>query len=213
MRLDMSGGSIGGGDAFNDAGDGINASGINSLRISGGNISGGSSAQGPSGGGITEEASAIRGIIDIEGGTIVGGGNMDSLYGGDAISISTSSLILNGGSVDAGMGSVEDGWLLNAFGDSYTQITGGQLGYFNSGKGILLDDMASLDIFGTDLSFSDGLLAGVLLDGNSINLEIAYSEDWSGSFNIQAVPLPGGLVMFISGLLGLFGFSKTRAIK
>ena len=147
-------------------------------------------------------------LVEVRGGEINGGmrfsGNVDTNSTGDQVSLFS-------GAINAAAGE----WLLDFassfdLGDATSfdcsantsrfDIWGGQLGAGSAGNGIRLDVCATLDVYGTNLSYSGGLLSGFLADGSLLNVSVTEESRWSGAVRLHdtAVPEPGTL-----GLLGV----------
>ncbi len=79
-------------------------------------------------------------------------------------------------------------------------IWGGQFGYTAAGNGLHLDLCATVDVYGTNLSYAGGLLTGTLADGSLLNLTVTEESRWGGALRLHdvSVPEPGTL-----GLLGM----------
>src|SRR5688572_18144202 len=90
-------------------------------------------------------------------------------------------------------------------------IWGGQLGHASAGNGIHLDYCATLDVYGTGLSYAGGWLTGLLADGSLLNLAVTEESRWSGQLRLHdvSVPEPGTLGLF-GAALGLIALSRRR---
>jgi len=146
--------------------------------------------------------------VEVHGGRIDGGMSFGEMADPFA---HHSSINIFGGAFDATPGR----WLLNftsgldfegrtdfdcSSTDTIFNIWGGQFGYTASGSGLHLDLCATIDIYGTNLSYSGGMLHGFLADGSLLNLAVTEESRWSGQLRLHdvSVPEPGTL-----GLLGL----------
>ncbi|HEY6125723.1 MAG TPA: PEP-CTERM sorting domain-containing protein [Steroidobacteraceae bacterium] len=147
-------------------------------------------------------------LVELRGGQINGG----MLFGSIADPNATGDRVsIFSGAIDATAG----GWLLDFasgfdFGGATSfdcsanttrfDIWGGQLGGSSAGNGIRLDYCATLDVYGTGLSYSGGWLTGLLADGSLLNVAVSEVDRWGGAIRLHdvSVPEPGTL-----GLLGL----------
>jgi hypothetical protein len=146
-------------------------------------------------------------LVELRGGQINGGMLFGSIADPDATGDRVS---IFSGAIDADAG----GWLLDFasidFGGATSfdcsanttrfDIWGGQLGANSAGNGIRLDYCATLDVYGTGLSYAGGLLTGILADGSLLNIAVSEVDRWSGAVRLHdvSVPEPGTL-----GLLGM----------
>ncbi|ANO50487.1 PEP-CTERM sorting domain-containing protein [Woeseia oceani] len=221
LGLNMTAGTIRGGYGVNTGGNGIGGNGFENPfgTVSGGQISGGNGGN-TGGHGIYNQSYAG---LSFEGGQVSGGNG--GLYGGDTLhfrSADAVSLSISGGSFDAGIGSLEDGWLLYAFGRSIDiDITGGLFGYENMGKGLGIFNHATVDVFGWDLKFEDNWLTGYLSDGSWLDVQVSLlSSVFPGAgagylnlhngFSTKSVPEPATFALLGIGLLGM-RFAKRKA--
>ncbi len=213
-NLNMSGGSINGGVSLVFGGsysaeisggridNGFHfgfVTGIPRFTMSGGEIYGGFSSQGS-----FREANIFGG----------------SIYGGLEIGYTREPLSIWGGTFNADA----DGWLIDAHESPYPEfatrrslaIYGGQFGSLEAGLGIRLTGTGAIDVYGYDLSLTNGLLSGYLSDGNWISLSVSTNSDWLGSVNLfdvrKTVPEPSSIALFLTALAaGGFGWRQRRA--
>ncbi len=210
ITLAMSGGSINGGVYFAGGGD-------YAADISGGRIDNGFWF-GP-------QTSVSR--FNMSGGEIYGGftalgsifeGNIfdGSIYGGLRLN-HYAPLSIWGGIINAS----EDGWLIDmSSGSPYAEvgqfmsIWGGQIGQLDAGRGIRLSGVGGIDVYGFDLSLTDGLLSGYLSDGNWLSVSISTASDWTGAINLhdvrKTVPEPSTALLFLTAVAGLFGCRRRK---
>ncbi len=142
--------------------------------------------------------------------------------GGIAItpnSIGNSALGISGGYFDTYDGE----WLL-AFTDTHSftgitgfstlDISGGQFGYSNAGLGFFIDEWVNFNIWGRDLSYSNGWLTGYLQDGSWFNNALTFGDNWHGTFTIHNVPEPGTLGMLAACMIGMgLAGRRRRALQ
>jgi len=160
-------------------------------------------------------------LVEVRGGHILGGmrftGNADTTSTGDQVSLFS-------GAIDAGAGE----WLLD-FGSTFDlgdatsfdcsantsrfDIWGGQLGAISAGNGIRLDVCATLDVYGTSLSYAGGMLTGTLADGSLLNVAVTEESRWSGAVRLHdtAVPEPATLGLF-GMALGAMALARRRRV-
>jgi hypothetical protein len=147
-------------------------------------------------------------LVELRGGQINGGMRFGNIFDPTATDDRVS---IFSGAIDAAAGE----WLLDFastfdFGGATSfdcsantsrfDIWGGQLGAGSAGNGIRLDYCATLDVYGTGLSYAGGLLTGLLADGSLLNIAVTEESRWSGAVRLHdvSVPEPGTL-----GLLGM----------
>jgi hypothetical protein len=160
-------------------------------------------------------------LVELRGGQINGGMIFQSF--GDT-NTHDSSVNIFGGAIDAAVG----GWLLDftsAFdlsgigsldcsaNASTFNIWGGQLGGTSAGNGIRMDLCASLDVYGTNLSYGSGWLTGLLADGSVLNLSVTEGDLWGGQVRLHdtSVPEPGTLGL-LGVALGAMAMARRRRI-
>ena len=173
------------------------------------------------GGTILGGVQGIWGDLDLHmtGGTIAGGirtgAAVDGEIGGgridDGVLIASrglSNLRITGGQFDTSL----DDWLFQFAneqgfqGGSTTgllEIWGGQFGYAGAGQGLLIDDWASLAVYGRDLVYSNGWLTGYLSDGSWFSNALTFGSNWQGTFTIHNVPEPETIALLLVGLVGM----------
>lgn len=159
--------------------------------------------------------------VELKGGQIEGGMNFGWI--GDANSAG-SNVNIFGGSIDAALG----GWLFDftsasdltgigsldcSTNSSIFNIWGGQLGSTTAGNGVRMNLCASLDVYGTNLSYSSGLLTGLLADGSVLNLSVTEGDLWGGAIRLHdtSVPEPGTLGLF-GMALGAMVMARRRRV-
>jgi hypothetical protein len=172
IYLEITGGIIRGGNSDLNGGVGVVNMNYGTVLMTDGAIYGGDG--GAAGG------DAFHSFADLEMSIVDGqirGGN-GSAYGGSAISTATPSFEpanfhILGGEFDAGLGSITDGWIFDVMGGgSNVSIFGGEIGYDAVGAGINIDFNGLVEVYGWDLTLSDGVLTGYLLDGSWIETPV-----------------------------------------
>jgi len=158
-------------------------------------------------------------LVELRGGEINGGMRFGSLF--DPMATDDRVSIFSG-AINAGAGE----WLLDFasnfdFGGAASfdcsgntsrfDIWGGQLGATSAGNGIRLDYCATLDVYGTGLSYAGGLLTGVLADGSLLNIAVTEQSRWSGAVRLHdvSVPEPATLGLFAMAL-GAVALTRRR---
>lgn len=147
--------------------------------------------------------------VEIKGGQIGGGMNFGRFADPTT---AASNVNIFGGSIDAAL----DGWLFDftagfdlggyssldcSSNGSQFNLWGGQLGSTSAGNGIRMDLCASIDVYGTNLSYSSGWLTGLLADGSLLNVAVTEGDLWGGQLRLHDVSVPG------PGTLGLLGMA------
>jgi hypothetical protein len=157
-------------------------------------------------------------LVEVRGGQINGGMRFGSIADPNAI----GSVSIFSGAIDALAG----GWLFDftsgfdaggassfdcSANTSRFDIWGGQLGLGSAGNGIHLDYCATLDVYGTNLSYGGGWLTGLLADGSLLNVAVTEESRWSGQVRLHdtSVPEPGTLGLF-GMALGAAAFMRRR---
>jgi hypothetical protein len=145
-QLEITGGQSRGYDGPAYGGDGVNIF-WTTARIDGGTFTGGDSS-GQVGSAVVGSAGTADGVpvlstLTIHGGTFLGGTGSGGYYGGTT------------------------GYSLLSIGN--TTVTGGQ---FLSPIAINASDGGETDFFGTNLSFQDHILSGLLQDGDPIHVQV-----------------------------------------
>lgn len=94
-------------------------------------------------------------------------------------------------------------------------------GSFAPGATFCVGDSSKLNVYGTDLSFTNmggegvvtGLLTGTLLDGSELSVEILLGGSMRdpGELHLFNVPEPTTGLLVFAGLLGLAGWRRVRA--
>ena len=159
------------------------------VTIFGGTLSGGMKFGGVADAGIRDSRISIfGGSID----AIAGEYLFDFLYGYDPATYSASSCGLNSSTFD---------------------IWGGQIGLGSAGNGIHLDYCATLDVYGTNLSYGGGWLTGLLADGSLLNVAVTEESRWGGQIRLHdtSVPEPGTLGL-LGMALGAMAMTRRRRI-
>jgi hypothetical protein len=221
IDLRMDGGSIGGNLYTNSL---VDHSAIISAGTIGGGILGTASSYDFSlRGGVIEGRYAVNSTnqdVQVYGGTIRGGMEFGSAF--DPFDRHSSIAIFNG-AIDVNAGdflfdfnpgfdaATSSGVFNCATNNSTFSIWGGQLGHTSAGNGLRLDLCATLDVYGTGLTYSGGVLSGMLADGNLINLSVTEESRWGGALRLHdvSVPEPGTLGLFATAL-GALGFMRRR---
>lgn len=157
--------------------------------------------------------------VEVHGGAISGGmefaGTFDQYGGHSAVSLFGGSIDVAGGAylLDFLYGYDPDTYSSSSCGSSSStfSIWGGQLGHNSAGNGLHLDYCATLDIYGTNLSYAGGMLTGMLADGSLLNLSVTEESRWGGALRLHdvAVPEPGTMGLFATALAAL-GFMRRR---
>ncbi len=158
-------------------------------------------------------------LVELRGGQINGGMTFGSIADPTAVDDRVS---IFSGAVDAAAGE----WLFDFastfdFGGATSfdcsantsrfDIWGGQLGASSAGNGIRLDYCATLDVYGTGLSYAGGWLTGLLADGSLLNVAVSEESRWSGSVRLHdvSVPEPATLGLFAMAL-GAVALTRRR---
>jgi len=161
-------------------------------------------------------------LVELRGGQINGGMLFGSIFDpmatGDQVSIFS-------GAIDAAAGE----WLLDFassfdFGGAMSfdcsantsrfDIWGGQLGASSAGNGIRLDYCATLDVYGTGLSYAGGMLTGLLADGSLLNIAVTEEDRWSGAVRLHDVSVPEPGTLGLLGLaLGAMAMARRRRLQ
>jgi hypothetical protein len=210
IYLTMTGGAISGGYGDQNGGTGVLNTNYGSVEMTGGAIYGGDG--GVNGGDAIYSYSMLK--MDIYGGQIQGGDGGD--FGGSGIVTNasedeTTNIQIFDGQFDAGLGSIDDGWIFDISGSgSNMSIYGGQIGYDSVGAGINIDYNGLLNIYGWDLKLVDDLLTGYLLDGSWIETPVTVANIYSPDRGLHLfnnsdvnVPEPSVLLLMLSGLAGV----------
>ena len=159
--------------------------------------------------------------VAIHGGVIGGGMEFGRMF--DPFQSNASSVAIFGGSIDVSGSDYlfdfnpgfDDSDFSGVFdcerNNSTFSIWGGQLGHSSAGNGLRLDYCATLDIYGTNLSYAGGMLTGLLADGSLLNLSVTEDSRWGGALRLHdvSVPEPGTLGLFATAL-GALGFMRRR---
>ncbi|MCU7878599.1 MAG: PEP-CTERM sorting domain-containing protein [Candidatus Thiodiazotropha sp. (ex Lucinoma borealis)] len=197
LDLSVNGGSVIGGNGGVQGGNGIGREAQISEDMSG-QISGGYIAGGYGGerGGHALSSSLSSNHLNVTGGMFLGGNG--GQIGGNALNLTFYSddsvdVAISGGVFDAGFGDLDDGWLMDLSGfasplnpNHNVEIAGGLFGSNNSGRGINIANGGVVDVYGNDLSFTDGLLSGYLSDGHWIETLVSLGTDSSaGTLNLH----------------------------
>ena len=166
--------------------------------------------------------SARSSLMDVElkGGQIDGGMNFGWI--GDP-NRTGSNVNIFGGSIHAALG----GWLFDftpgfdaegqtsfncATNNSTFNLWGGQFGYASAGNGLHLDLCATIDVYGTNLSYAGGLLTGMLADGSLLNLSVTEESRWGVALRLHdtSVPEPGTLGLLVMALRAMAMTRRRR---
>ncbi len=197
--------------AISGAGSGI----LGDFEINGGRIDhfmGGpqSLVMSMNGGVIDDNVSAWGMSLDLRGGEILGdlrsqefqlGLRMrDGHIAGDLIGSEGLQGFIEGGAIDGDLRASVGGVL---------DISGG---LFGGGATSLwsLGGAQVMNVWGWDLLLTDSRLTGYLLDGSRLDVDVAFSQTFSGALNLHNVPEPDTLALFGLGLLAVF-FARRKS--
>lgn len=160
-------------------------------------------------------------LVELRGGQINGGmrfGNIaDTTAVGDRVSIFSGAINADAGDwlLDFTSGFDVDGVTsFDCSGNSTIfNIWGGQLGHGSAGNGMHLDLCATIDVYGTNLSYAGGLLTGFLADGSLLNLAVTEESRWGGALRLHDVSVPEPGTLGLLGLaLGAMAIARRRRI-
>jgi hypothetical protein len=189
---------------------------------------GGAQVYGASGTYGGEGVYVAAGVFTSAPGVVVRGGNASVGYGGDALYLlvsgtAASPSTIAGGTFVAGANAagsmsprVSESLLIEA---SFVTITGGIFQgpaqfEFNAGE-----SSGQIVFVGSDLTFSGGVLSGILQDGDPIHLAISSTGFLKATVTPNmvvftglpfVVPEPASAAMLAAGLLGAFGLAVRR---
>jgi len=160
-------------------------------------------------------------LVELRGGQINGGmrfGNIaDATAVGDRVSIFSGAINADAGDWLLDFTSVFDVDGVTSFDCSANStifnIWGGQLGYGSAGNGMHLDLCATIDVYGTNLSYAGGLLTGTLADGSLLNLAVTEESRWGGALRLHDVSVPEPGTLGLLGMaLGAMAMARRRRI-
>lgn len=100
---------------------------------------------------------------------------------------------------------------INLFGESTANIFGG----FTS-SWFQVEEGAEVNVFGDYLEYRDGRVSGIASDGSFMNFELVgidamgYPTGNPVNVNLNPVPLPASVILFLSGILGILRFRSRQ---
>ena len=186
-------------------GDGLELGDVRNSSITGGTFIGGDGFVDGSSGAPSSEGSGLRvsgaSVLSIFDGTFTGGETVRSSGTSHALRVfNTSEVTVFGGSF-----ADDEDALLELNGDSVLHLRGGVI----EGSAELRL-RSTLNIFGlSDLMFNGTTVAGTLLSGDAINLDVAF-EDPRAQINLNVIPLPAGAWLLLSGIAAMGAARRFR---
>ncbi|MEM6498958.1 MAG: hypothetical protein AAF709_19825 [Pseudomonadota bacterium] len=203
----MTGGKLVGGDSVDEEGGAIaaNGTGLASITIEGGEISTGA----PAGFFGSTLLQLSQSSLNISGGTFTSTGQIvgdfqstGTISGGTFIgsnpslmfALFNSTFDISGGTFTPGSDAFRTGDVLSVFGSSLIDISGGM---FNGD--FSLGGTTDLIVRGSNLSFENGFLTGILADSSAISVNIQLFDD-AEVILAPVVPLPAGWLFLATGI-------------
>jgi hypothetical protein len=158
------------------------------------------------GGTFSATTSRALGVVNIYGGYVGGvysfNQGVTNVYGGKGV---------NAASLDVdGITNIYGGSLDEVCASSWgtTNVFGGDIRKFALGDFVYGHTGGILNVYGQQLSLSDGYLNGVLADGTAVHAPVVLSS--TGKLNLILVPEPSTLALLGIGAIGLLLFTWRR---